>query len=141
MNELVKSEMPFLQSDSDYQRYLEFKKYTDRLAKTLYQKNTDYGNAIAETGMIGCEVRLYDKLKRLRNIIENGGNAVDDEPLEDAFADEGGYSILWTMLKEKSPVFYNPDGTVITTRNGDAEKRKRWLEEHKKVIDRLILST
>lgn len=129
----------FLQSDSDYQRYLQFKTYTDRLAKTLFQKNTDYGNAIAETGIIGCEVRLYDKLKRLRNIIDNGTNAVDSEPLDDAFGDTAGYAILWQMLKDKSPVFYNPQGQVIEHNNDVKVKRLRWLKKHQQIINDLII--
>jgi hypothetical protein len=133
----MNEEKDFLQADSDYQRYLEFKSYGDKLSKTLFAKNTDYGNAIAETGKSGCEVRLYDKLKRLRNIIENGENAVEGEPLVDAFWDTAGYAILWLMIHEKSTVFYDKLGNVIET-NGTQEKRKEWLQKQSKIIERLL---
>ena len=128
----------FLGSDSDYQRFLEFRRFTDRLAVILFQKNTDYGNAIAETGVAGCEVRLYDKLKRLRNIIENGHNKVLDEPLEDSFWDTAGYAILRLMLEEKSSVFFDKNGNVIEHNNGTVEKRHNWLKKHKQLTERLI---
>lgn len=130
----------FLESDSDYQRYLQFKTYTDRLALTLFRKNTDYGNAIAETGLIGCEVRLYDKLKRLRNIIDNkGNNAVENEPLDDAFGDTAGYAVLWQMLKDQSPVFYDSRGQLIERQPDVKEKQLKWLKKHKRIIEKLIL--
>ena len=135
------NEETFLEADGDYQRYLEFKKYTDKLASTLFRKNTDYGNAIAETGLIGCEVRLYDKLKRLRNIIENGSNAVEGEPLDDAFGDTAGYAILRQMIRDKSCVFFDNRGELIERRNGSPEKRREWLTKHKEMVERLILST
>lgn len=124
-------------TDERYEAYLEFKRFTDQLASILFQKNTDYGNAIAETGKAGCEVRLYDKLKRLRNLIENGENAVVGEPLTDAFWDAAGYSILWLMINSKSLVFYDAKGKVITS-GGNAKKRLQWLKEQRKLINSLI---
>lgn len=125
-------------NDEEYRRYMEFRKYGLRLAKTLYTKNKDYGNAIAETGLAGCQIRLYDKMKRLKNIIENGENAVEGEPLEDAFWDTAGYSILWKMIKDKSSVFFDERGNIIERNNGSKKEKLLWLRTTKKMIEQLI---
>ena len=47
------------------------------------KKNTDYGDAFAEYGVIGVLMRIEDKLKRSVSITKNGVNLVKDEKIRD----------------------------------------------------------
>ena len=53
-----------------------FKDYTNHLAKTLQEKNDDYGDSFSRSvdkfGIIAAVVRLEDKFNRLENLTANG---------------------------------------------------------------------
>lgn len=127
-------------TEDEYFRFNQFKKYTDQLAKTLFTKNNDYGSAIAETGTQGCDVRIYDKQSRIKNIILNGRNTVEDEPVDDTYWDNAGYSILALMIIDKSPIFYDRYGKLIANK-GMIKKQLTWLQKHRKIINKLIVET
>ena len=55
--------------------------------RTLHKKNTDYGDAFAEFGVIGVLMRIEDKIKRSRSITKNGVNLVNDESIRDTMLD------------------------------------------------------
>lgn len=75
-----------------------FKDYTDRLAETLKEKNTAYGDAftasVDEDGLLALKIRLGDKLNRVSSLIKKGELKENDESLEDTLLDLAGYSIL-----------------------------------------------
>lgn len=83
-----------------------FKKYTDKLAKTLQEKNDDYGDSFSRSvdkfGIIAAVVRLEDKFNRLENLTANGDKEkVKDESLADTALDISGYGLLlYKYLKE-----------------------------------------
>lgn len=84
-----------------------FKKYTDKLAETLQEKNDDYGDSFSRSvdkfGIIAAVVRLEDKFNRLENLTANGGKEkVKDESLADTALDISGYGLLlYKYLKER----------------------------------------
>lgn len=83
-----------------------FKKYTDKLAETLQEKNDDYGDSFSVSvdkfGIIAAVVRLEDKFNRLENLTANGDKEkVKDESLADTALDISGYGLLlYKYLKE-----------------------------------------
>ena len=45
------------------------------------------------------EIRMNDKLQRVKNLLMSGReNAVNDEPLEDAYLDVSNYGIMATLV-------------------------------------------
>ena len=75
-----------------------FKKYTDKLAETLLEKNTAYGDSFSQSvdkyGLSVIGVRLSDKYNRIEHLITNHELKENDESLEDTLLDMAGYSIL-----------------------------------------------
>jgi hypothetical protein len=69
--------------------------------EVFIKKNTDYGDAFAEFGVIGVIVRMEDKLKRAISITKNGINLVDDETLRDTLLDFHNYSAMAIMLLDE----------------------------------------
>ena len=96
----------------EFMKTNEFLKYGIRIADILRVKNKAYGNAVAVTGKAGVSIRMFDKFERIKNVSEDEANKKGDEPIVDTVHDEAGYSILWIMIDEKSPVFYNSDGSL-----------------------------
>ena len=77
----------------------------DEMHKTLMKKNALYEDAVFEFGELGILIRAYDKVKRLRALLERGavplieqGIVKDIEEwkarLEDAWLDLAGYALL-----------------------------------------------
>jgi hypothetical protein len=62
------------------------------------KKNTDYGDAFAEYGIIGVIVRIEDKLKRLASITSNKKIQIADEGINDTLADLFNYTAMALML-------------------------------------------
>ncbi len=67
----------------------------------LLRKRDDYGTEnISRFGELGVVIRLSDKLDRLVNLVVKpklsgkGGNAVNNEPIDDTWLDIIGYGIL-----------------------------------------------
>lgn len=75
-----------------------FKKYTDKLAETLLEKNTAYGDSFSQSvdkyGLSVIGVRLSDKYNRIEHLITHHELKENDESLEDTLLDMAGYSIL-----------------------------------------------
>ena|SRR5699024_10454814 len=73
------------------------------------RKNKDYGNSFSEQfeeyGLLSLTIRLDDKLRRLKQLGKNNGEAsVKDESIEDTLLDLANYAIMGAMelRKEKS---------------------------------------
>lgn len=68
------------------------------LEETLISKNKDYGNSFDEQmdefGLKAGAIRISDKFKRMKQLINNEAN-VKDEALEDTMLDLAGYSVLF----------------------------------------------
>ena len=82
-----------------------FKDYTDDLAKTLHDKNTDYGDSFSKGmkryGMKYVSSRLFDKLNRIDELSGSGDQLVKGESLKDSVKDLAGYAVLlWKYLDE-----------------------------------------
>jgi beta-glucosidase/6-phospho-beta-glucosidase/beta-galactosidase len=65
------------------------------------KKNTDYGDAFAEFGVIGVLMRIEDKIKRSLSITKNGVNLVNDESIRDTMLDLHNYSAMALMLLDE----------------------------------------
>jgi len=65
----------------------------------VVDKNKDYGkNNILEFGMHGILVRVNDKFARLKNLILNQKNPVN-EVLDDTWWDIAGYAVVALLVK------------------------------------------
>lgn len=65
------------------------------------KKNTDYGDAFAEFGVIGVLMRIEDKIKRTLTITKNSVNLVNDENIRDTMIDLHNYSAMALMLLDE----------------------------------------
>ena len=65
------------------------------------RKNTDYGDAFAEYGVIGVLMRIEDKLKRSVSITKNGATLVKDEKIRDTLIDLHNYAAMAIMLLDE----------------------------------------
>lgn len=85
----------------------------DRLVDMLAAKQHDYGhNNILRYGVGGVQVRISDKVCRLKNLLGRGKNA-NHEAVEDSFVDIVGYCVIAVMLQDDT--FHLPlaaDATV-----------------------------
>lgn len=66
------------------------------------KKNSDYGDAFAEYGIIGVLVRMGDKIKRLQTIEKNKIILTSDERMRDTLMDLHNYSAMALMLLERN---------------------------------------
>ena len=62
------------------------------------KKNTDYGDAFAQYGLIGVLMRIQDKIQRAMSITKNGITLVDDENIKDTLLDLHNYSAMGLMF-------------------------------------------
>ena len=69
--------------------------------KLFAKKNTDYGDAFAEFGVIGVLMRIEDKIKRSLSITKNGVNLVKDESIRDTLLDLHNYAAMAIMLLDE----------------------------------------
>jgi len=65
------------------------------------RKNTDYGDAFAEFGVIGVLMRIEDKIKRSLSITKNGVHLVNDESIRDTMLDLHNYAAMALMLLDE----------------------------------------
>jgi hypothetical protein len=65
------------------------------------KKNTDYGDAFAEFGVIKVLMRIEDKIKRSLSITKNGVNLINDESIRDTMLDLHNYSAMALMLLDE----------------------------------------
>ena len=71
-------------------------------ALSLFErKNTDYGDAFANFGVIGVLIRLNDKIQRCLSISKNNVCLVD-ESMRDTLLDMHNYSAMALMLLDEN---------------------------------------
>ena len=68
------------------------------------RKNSDYGDAFAQYGVIGVLMRIEDKLKRSMSITRTGVNLVNEEGLRDTLIDLHNYAAMALMLIDEEEV-------------------------------------
>ena len=71
------------------------------------KKNSDYGDAFANYGVIGVLVRMGDKIQRLQNITKKNITLVDDEKIRDTLIDLHNYSAMAIMLLDEKKEKFN----------------------------------
>lgn len=81
----------------NYDEYLKIVKECEELSR---KKNADYGDdCLKRFGILGINVRLYDKIERLTNLIYNNKKqSVNDESIEDTLKDIINYSIYCIII-------------------------------------------
>ena len=65
------------------------------------KKNSDYGDAFANFGVIGVLIRNEDKIQRSLSISKNGISFVDDEKIRDTLIDLHNYAAMAIMLLDE----------------------------------------
>jgi hypothetical protein len=65
------------------------------------KKNTDYGDAFANYGVVGVLVRMGDKIARLQSITTKSVSLVNTESLRDTLIDLHNYSAMAIMLLDE----------------------------------------
>ena len=90
----------------------EFRRLQRELYELFLHKQHDYGPGNISVGtqlqtpeeiqlsLTGLWFRMNDKIQRRKNLLMSGrGNAVEGEPMEDAFLDVSNYGIMATIVK------------------------------------------
>ena len=90
----------------------EFKRLQREQYELFLHKQHDYGPGNISVGtqlqtkeevhlsLTGLWFRMNDKIQRLKNLLMSGRkNAVENEPMEDAFLDIANYGIMATIVK------------------------------------------
>ena len=90
----------------------EFRKLQREQYELFLHKQHDYGPGNISVGtqlqteeevhlsLTGLWFRMNDKIQRLKNLLMSGRkNAVENEPMEDAFLDIANYGIMATIVK------------------------------------------
>jgi hypothetical protein len=81
-----------------------FKQITNEMVNLYERKNSDYGNSIHDTfkkyGAVAYLVRMEDKINRVRSLIQNDNQKVEDEKIHDSLVDLANYSILMLLELE-----------------------------------------
>lgn len=83
------------------ERLEQFRKVQEEGFELFNRKNTDYGDAFADYGVVGILVRMGDKLKRFVSVSQKGVALVNDEGLRDTLIDMHNYSAMAIMLMDE----------------------------------------
>ena len=82
-----------------------FKQITDEMVKLYERKNSDYGSSNHDTymkyGAVAYLVRMEDKINRVRSLVQNNNQKVEDEKIHDSLVDLANYSILMLLELEE----------------------------------------
>ena len=70
------------------------------------KKNADYGDAFANYGAVGLNVRIGDKISRLHSISQRGITMVDTESLRDTLIDLHNYAAMAVMLLDENKLLH-----------------------------------
>lgn len=120
-------QIPMIQRSKDQQIESEMEANVNaiiaRLKEVLLKKHQDYGPlniAHAPGGPInGLRVRMYDKLARINNLYEKGGDTPNYESLEDSFIDLANYAIIGILVQNGQ---WSGIPDKIARANGTSEK-------------------
>ena len=81
-------------------RIVQMKSIQEEALSLFERKNTDYGDAFVNFGVIGVLIRLNDKIQRCLNISKNNVHLVD-ESMRDTLLDMHNYSAMALMLLDE----------------------------------------
>lgn len=72
------------------------------IAEILLKKNSDYGGASFDLGIVGNMVHIWDKASRYRNLVEKQmkGEKANFESIEDTLRDIIGYAVIGLHILE-----------------------------------------
>lgn len=83
--------------------------FYQELLDTVIRKNIDYGSSfdkgVADFGVPGFLIRLYDKENRIKSLMTQGSEALVQESMYDTLLDLAGYSLLTLILAERHPEY------------------------------------
>ena len=113
MSKVAKVESVIEQMEKEWPEMTdEFKKIQREQYELFLHKQHDYGPGNISVGtqlqteeeihlsLTGLWFRMNDKIQRLKNLLMSGrGNAVEGEPMEEAFLDVSNYGIMATIVK------------------------------------------
>ena len=77
--------------------YCDLNKFKENALELFSKKNSDYGDAFANYGVIGVIIRMGDKIARINSLCINKSKIVE-ETIMDSFVDLYNYSIMALML-------------------------------------------
>jgi len=112
-NEVTKDKTVVQRMEEEWpQMTAEFRRLQREQYELFLHKQHDYGPGNISVGtqlqtpeeiqlsLTGLWFRMNDKIQRLKNLLMSGrGNAVEGEPMEDAFLDVSNYGIMATIVK------------------------------------------
>ena len=79
----------------------EMEKIMKEMDVLIRRKNEMYGDGNIDTiGQNGIIIRIQEKIERLKHLLENKNNPVE-EPLEDTWKDIIGYGIIGLMVNRE----------------------------------------
>jgi hypothetical protein len=87
-------------TNTDY-RVMQMAKVQSEGLELFKRKNSDYGDAFANYGVIGVLVRMGDKIARAQSISTKSVSLVDSESLRDTLIDLHNYSAMAIMLLDE----------------------------------------
>ena len=89
------------------------------------KKNTDYGDAFANYGVVGVLVRMGDKIARLQSITTNSVSLVNTESLRDTLIDLHNYAAMAIMLldEDKNKTENNTNNTNNNNTNNNSKSQ------------------
>lgn len=117
----------------------------DELNKTYVEKNTDYGDSFSESldedGLIASSVRMGDKYRRFRTLIDADDILVQDESLRDTLMDLANYAIMTVMWLEEVEEFKGRGGVdmhaLLIEKNEEISKLKRINKELSERLEKI----
>ena len=79
-------------------KVVEHEKLCESLTDIYTKKNHDYGDSFGkvrkELGPVAILVRVYDKVERLKTLLQGAEQKVKDESIEDCFKDLANYCLM-----------------------------------------------
>lgn len=82
-----------------------FKAMTEKMYETFKNKRHDYGQSTTELfnefGPIAMYIKMYDKMSRFKNLMNNLDNYVKDESILDTLLDLANYALITILEYQK----------------------------------------
>lgn len=83
-----------------------FKAMTEKMYETFKNKRHDYGQSTTELfnefGPIAMYIKMYDKMSRFKNLMNNLNNYVKDESIIDTLLDLANYALITILEYQKT---------------------------------------
>ena len=131
----------------------QFAEQTKRILKEVHEivvaKNREYGASSMELGPVGNYVHLFDKVKRIKQMLEKRyrGEEAKFESLEDSYRDIIGYALLGLVILESLHYhdpevgFPPPTGIVPTVQWDNSPNPLAQIAEELKETNSALLKT